>query len=85
MELILGIFIAMGGAILALLKINKNLRAKNKLKDLEVSDSKLEVEQSHIKKQKDTLKKELANSKIKEVQLSDDEIEEFWKSRKGDK
>lgn len=85
MEIILGIFLAMGGAILALLKVNKNLRSKNKLKDLEVADSKLEVEQSHVKKQKEALKKELANPKIKKEELSDKEIEEFWKQRKGDK
>jgi hypothetical protein len=85
MEIILGIFIAMGGALLALLRINKNLRSKNKLKDLEVAEGKLEVEQAHIKKQKEALKKELANPKVKKEELSDQEIEQFWKGRKGDK
>jgi len=82
MDLILSIFLVMGGAILALLKINKNLRSKNKLKDLEVEDAKLKTEQEFLKKQKDALKKELGKPKIESKDLSDQEIEEFWKNRK---
>ena len=85
MEYILGIFIAMGGVIFTLLKANGNLRSKNKLKDLEVADTKLETEQAQIKREKQKLKKELGDPhKIKE-NLSDKEIEEFWGvRRKGD-
>ncbi len=83
MDFIFGIFIVMGAALLALIKTNKNLRSKNKLKDLEIADSKLEAEQDSIKKQKDDLKKELANPKVNTEQLTDKEIEDFWKAKKG--
>jgi hypothetical protein len=83
MDFIFGIFLVMGAALLALIKTNNNLRSKDKLKDLEIADTKLQAEQDTIKKQKDDLKKELENPKIKKEQLTDKEIEEFWKGKKG--
>lgn len=85
MDFIFGIFIVMGAALLALIKTNKNLRSKDKLRDLEMADSKLEAEQNSIKKQKDDLKKELANPKVNKEQLTDKEIEDFWKAKKENK
>jgi septal ring factor EnvC (AmiA/AmiB activator) len=85
MEYVLGIFIAMGGVIFALLKINNNLRSKNKIKDIEIADAKLESEQNQIKKEKQKLQKELASLNTKKEIVSDEDVEEFWKNRKRDK
>lgn len=72
----------MGGSILILLKLNKNLRAKNKLKDLEVEDVKLKTEQNYLKKEKEVLKESLINPKIDVQDLDDQGIENFWKNKK---
>lgn len=81
MDIIVGIILFMGGAILALLNINKNLRSKNKIKDLEIEDVKLQVEQKNLKKEKENLKNSLKNIKV-DSDLNDKEIEDFW-NKKG--
>lgn len=82
MEVLFVIFTLMGGSILILLKLNKNLRAKNKLKDLEVEDVKLKTEQNYLKKEKEVLKESLINPKIDVQDLDDQGIENFWKNKK---
>lgn len=82
MDLIVAILALMGGSILILLKVNKNLRTKNKLKDLEIGDVKLEAEQKAIRKEKDKLKDSLNNIQINIPDLNDNQIEDFWKNKK---
>ena len=82
MEILAAVLAFMGGSILILLKVNKRLRTKNKLKDLEIEDVKLESEQNNIKKDKAKLKESLKQVSVEVEDLDDGEIEEFWNSKK---
>lgn len=81
MDFIIGIFIFMGGSIMILLSANKKLRTKNKIKDLEIQDVKLQSEQDNLKKEKNKLKDSLKNISI-DGNLTDNQIEDYWKKRK---
>ncbi len=85
MDVIVGIIAIMGGSILILLNVNKKLRNQNKLKDLEIEDVALETKQDVIKKEKNELKKSLNKITADSSDLSDSQIEDFWKNKKGSK
>jgi hypothetical protein len=85
MDVIVGIIAIMGGSILILLNVNKKLRNQNKLKDLEIEDVALETKQDVIKKEKSELKKSLNKITADSSDLSDSQIEDFWKNKKGSK
>lgn len=82
MDVLAAILAIMGGSILILLKVNKRLRTKNKLKDLEIEDVKLESDQKNIEKEKGRLKELLKKIQVEEENLNDSEIEEFWNNKK---
>lgn len=82
MDILAAILAIMGGSIVILLKVNKRLRTKNKLKDLEIEDVKLESDQKNIEKEKSRLKELLKKIKVEEENLNDSEIEEFWNNKK---
>jgi septal ring factor EnvC (AmiA/AmiB activator) len=84
MDILVGLFAVMGGAILLLLNQNKKLKSDKKLSDLKAEDAKLEGSQTSVKEEKDKLKKEL-NAPVKQEELSDSQIEDFWKGYKDDK
>ena len=85
MDVIVGIIAIMGGSILILLNVNKKLRNQNKLKDLEIEDIALETKQDAVKKEKAELKKSLNKIAVDSSDLSDSQIEDFWKNKKGSK
>lgn len=83
MEVIFGILIVMGGAILALLKQIGKLQSDKKLNDIAVEDAKQEQKQEQVQEEKANLKEELAKVEdIKAEDLSDKEIEAFWNGGK---
>jgi uncharacterized protein YlxW (UPF0749 family) len=78
MEILL---VILGGALLFLLKKNKDLRSDKKLDDLKNKDSILEKEQKDIKLEKEKLKKEIDALDKASKDLSTEEIEEFWRNK----
>lgn len=73
----------MGAAILALFRMNSSLRTKNKLKDIERQDADLKNQQENVQEKKGKLSKELADLKktVTTQELTDSQIEEFWKNK----
>lgn len=82
-EFIIGLFTALIGAVFVLLKHNKKLKSDKKLNDIKVEDAKLETKQEAIQEKKKELKDELKElDKAPKQDLSDTEIEDFWKGYK---
>jgi septal ring factor EnvC (AmiA/AmiB activator) len=87
MKYVWGVLVAMGAAILALFRVNSSLRSKAKLKEVQAADKELESKQKDVKIEKGKLQKELASftKEVKNSELSDSEIEDFWKDRNSKK
>jgi|688.fasta_scaffold274830_2 septal ring factor EnvC (AmiA/AmiB activator) len=82
-EFLIGLLTALIGAVFVLLKHNDKLKSDKKLNDVKVEDAKLETKQEAIQEKKKELKtqlKELDNAPKED--LSDEEIENFWKGYK---
>ena len=83
MEVLLGLLAGIGGILLYLIKQNQKLESDQKLHKIEVEDAKLETKEEDLKKQKNELKRELSEAEKEQVKdLSDEQIEEFWRKRK---
>lgn len=82
-EVIFGLITALIGAVFYLLNENGKLKSDKKLNDIKVEDAKLETKQEAIQEKKKELKDELKElDKAPKEDLSDGEIEDFWKGYK---
>jgi septal ring factor EnvC (AmiA/AmiB activator) len=82
-ELLLGISTALIGAVVFLFNKNKKLESDKKLFEIEKEDTKLKTEQKSLQEQKKGLQQSLQEvDNVIPKNLSDSEIEEFWKGRK---
>lgn len=82
-ELLLGISTALIGAVVFLFNKNKKLESDKKLFEIEKEDTKLKTEQNSLQEQKKGLHQSLQEvDNVIPKNLSDSEIEEFWKGRK---
>lgn len=83
MEVILTIVALMGGTIFVLLTKLSRVKSDKKLEDVKIEDIKLEEKQARVQEEKTKLKKELKKIDTqKSDDLTDSEIERYWKDRK---
>lgn len=82
-EFVIGLFTALIGAVFVLLKHNDKLKSDKKLNDIKVEDAKFQTKQEVIQEQKQELKNQLKElDKVPKEELTDEEIEDFWKGYK---
>jgi len=81
-QILLLIGSALIGGILILFKKNKELESDKKLNDIKVEDAKLETKQEILQEEKQRLVSELKQADKPKKDLSDSQIEDFWKEYK---
>lgn len=68
-------------ALLLILKQNSKLKSDKKLHDIEVKDIELKTQQESIQTEKEKIKEDLKSIEVIK-DMSEDDIESFWKDRK---
>jgi hypothetical protein len=68
-------------ALLLILKQNSKLKSDKKLHDIEVKDTELKTQQESIQTEKQKIKEDLKSIEVIK-DMSEDDIESFWKDRK---
>ena len=68
-------------AFLLILKQNSKLKSDKKLHDIEVKDIELKTQQESIQTEKEKIKEDLKSIEVIK-DMSEDDIESFWKDRK---
>lgn len=82
-EVIVGMVTVLVGAVIYLLDQNKNLKSDKKLSDIKVEDATLKTKQEQLATSKSDLKKQLKElDKHVSEDLTDKEVEDFWKGYK---
>lgn len=80
-HILMAVITGVVAALLLVLKQNSKLKSDKKLHDIEVKDIELKTQQESIQTEKQKIKEDLKSIEVIK-DMSEDDIESFWKDRK---
>lgn len=81
LEILIAVTTGVVAALLLILKENSKLKSDKKLHDVEVKDVQLKTQQESLQTEKQKIKEDLKSIEVVK-DMSEDDIESFWKGRK---
>lgn len=81
LEILIAVTTGVVAALLLILKENSKLKSNKKLHDVEVKDVQLKTQQESLQTEKQKIKEDLKSIEVVK-DMSEDDIESFWKGRK---
>ena len=81
LEILIAVTTGVVAALLLILKENSKLKSDKKLHDVEVKDVGLKTQQESLQTEKQKIKEDLKSIEVVK-DMSEDDIESFWKGRK---